>query len=109
MDVVTADARLVRASDGENPDLFWGLRGGGGNFGVVTGIDYMLHRVGPEMVGDVVAWPASEAPRVLDLYRELAEQAPPELTLVVLLRPAPSAPWLPKDRHGTPIVALLAC
>ena len=109
IDVVTADARLVRASSDENADLFWALRGGGGNFGVVTGIDYMLHRVGPEMVGGVVAWPASEAPRVLALYRELAEHAPPELTLVVLLRPAPPAPWLPKERHGTPIVMLLAC
>jgi FAD/FMN-containing dehydrogenase len=109
MDVVTAEARLVRASSEENPDLFWGLRGGGGNFGVVTGIDYLLHRVGPEVVGGVVAWPASEAPRVLELYRTLAEQAPPELTLVALMRPAPPAPWLPKDRHGTPIVALLAC
>jgi FAD/FMN-containing dehydrogenase len=109
MDVVTADARLVRATSDENADLFWGLRGGGGNFGVVTAIDYMLHRVGPEMVGGVVAWPASEAPRLLELYTTLAEQAPPELTLVALMRPAPAAPWLPKDRHGTPIVALLAC
>lgn len=109
MDVVTADARLVHASDEENADLFWGLRGGGGNFGVVTGIDYKLYPVGPEIVGGVMAWPASEAPKVLDLYRTLIEKAPPELTLVAILRPAPPAPWLPKDRHGTPIVALLAC
>jgi FAD/FMN-containing dehydrogenase len=109
MDVVTADARLVRASSDENPDLFWGLRGGGGNFGVVTGIDYALYPVGPEVVGGIVAWPASEAPRVLELYRTLAAQAPPELTLVALMRPAPPAPWLPKDMHGKPIVALLAC
>ena len=109
MDVVTADGRLVRASDTENADLFWGLRGGGGNFGVVTGIDYKLYPVGPEVVGGVVAWPASEAPKVLELYRTLAESAPRELTLVALVRPAPPAPWLPKDRHGTPIVALLAC
>ncbi len=109
MDVVTADARLVRASTDENADLFWGLRGGGGNFGVVTGIDYALYPVGPEIVGGVVAWPASEAPRVLELYRTLAEKAPPELTLVALMRPAPPAPWLPKDMHGKPIVALLAC
>ena len=109
MDVVTADAQLVRATSDENADLFWGLRGGGGNFGVVTGIDYMLHRVGPEMVGGVVAWPASEAPWVLELYATLAEQAPPELTLVVLMRPAPSAPWLPPEWHGAPIIALLAC
>lgn len=109
MDVVTADARLVRASVDENPDLFWGLRGGGGNFGVVTGIDYTLHPVGPEVVGGIVAWPASEAPEVLKLYRTLAEKAPPELTLVTFMRPAPPAPWLPKEIHGKPIVAILAC
>ena len=109
MDLVTGDGRLIRASNDENADLFWGLRGGGGNFGIVTGIDYMLHQVGPEIVGGVVAWPASEAPRVLELYRTLAAQAPPEMTLVALMRPAPAAPWLPKEVHGTPIVALLAC
>lgn len=109
MDVVTADGRLVHASEDEHADLFWGLRGGGGNFGVVTGFDYRLHPVGPEIVGGIVAWPASEAPAVLERYRTLAEEAPPELTLVALMRSAPPAPWLPKDRHGTPIVALLAC
>jgi FAD/FMN-containing dehydrogenase len=109
MDVVTADGKLVRASNEENADLFWGLRGGGGNFGVVTGIDYALYPVGPEVVGGIVAWPAADAPKVLDLYRTLSEKAPPELTLVALMRPAPPAPWLPKDWHGKPIVALLAC
>jgi FAD/FMN-containing dehydrogenase len=109
MNVVTANGRLVRASEHENADLFWGLRGGGGNFGVVTGIDYALFPVGPEVVGGVVAWPASEAPEVLALYRTLAKTAPPELTLVTLMRPAPPAPWLPKGMHGKPIVALLAC
>jgi FAD/FMN-containing dehydrogenase len=109
MDVVTAEGRLVRASAEENADLFWGLRGGGGNFGVVTGIDCVLHEVGPTVTGGLVAWPASEAPRVLEHYRALAEAAPSELTLVAILRPAPPAPWLPKDVHGKPIVALLAC
>jgi FAD/FMN-containing dehydrogenase len=109
MDVVTADGKLVRASSEQNPDLFWGLRGGGGNFGVVTGFDYMLYPVGPEIVGGVVAWPAAEAPKVLELYRTMAEAAPPELTLVAFLRPAPPAPWLPKEIHGKPIVAILAC
>ena len=107
-EVVTADGRLVRASADENADLFWGLRGGGGNFGVVTGIDYQLYPVGPEVVGGVVAWPQSEAPKVLDLYRKLAAEAPPELTLVTMMRPAPPAPWLPKEMHGQPIVAILA-
>ena len=109
MDIVTADGSLVRANDRENADLFWGLRGGGGNFGVVTGVDYELFPVGPEIVGGVVAWPASEAQQVLELYREMAEESPSELTLVALLRPAPPAPWLPKEWHGNPIVGLLAC
>jgi FAD/FMN-containing dehydrogenase len=109
LDVVTAAGQLVRASRHDNADLFWALRGGGGNFGVVTSIDYLLHQVGPEIVGGVVAWPASEAPRVLELYRSLAGEAPPELTLVALMRPAPPAPWLPRETHGKPIVALLAC
>lgn len=109
MDVVTADGQLVRASSSENVDLFWGLRGGGGNFGVVTGIDYMLYPVGPDVIGGMVAWPASEAPGVFDLYRTLAEKAPPEFTLVALMRRAPPAPWLPTDMHGELIVAILAC
>ena len=109
MDVVTADGKLVRASEKENADLFWGLQGGGGNFGVVTGIDYTLYPVGPEVVGGLVAWPAADAAGVLELYRTLAASAPPELTLVTLMRPAPPAPWLPKEMHGQPIVAILAC
>jgi FAD/FMN-containing dehydrogenase len=108
MDLVTADGRLVRASSEENPDLFWGLCGGGGNFGVVTGIDYELYPVGPEIVGGLVAWPASEAPRVLELYRKLVEELPRELTLVAIMRPAPPAAWLPPEWHAKPIVALLA-
>jgi hypothetical protein len=108
-DVVTADGRLVRAGADENADLFWGLRGGGGNFGVVTGIDYQLYPVGPEIVGGVVAWPAREADQVLEFYRTFAEAAPPELTLVSLVRPAPPAPWLPKETHGKVIVAIVAC
>ncbi len=109
MDVVTADGKLVRASEEENADLFWGLRGGGGNFGVVTGIDYQLHPVGPEIVGGLVAWPASEAGAVLEMYRTISEQSSPELTLVALLRLAPPAPWLPKEIHGKPIIGILAC
>jgi FAD/FMN-containing dehydrogenase len=109
MEMVTPDGRLVRASDDENQDLFWGLRGGGGNFGVVTGIDYTLYPTGPEILGGVVAWRASEAPRALELFRALTEKAPPELTLVALLRPAPPAPWLAPEVHGQPIVGLAAC
>lgn len=109
MDVVTADGKLVRATESENPDLFWGLRGGGGNFGVVTGIDYKLYPIGPEITGGIVAWHASDAAEVVKFYREYVEQAPQELSLVCLMRLAPPAPWLPADVHGKPIVALLGC
>jgi hypothetical protein len=109
MDLVTADGKVVRASSTENEDLFWGLRGGGGNFGIVTGIDFNLFPVGPEIIGGLVAWPAIEAPEVFELYRTLAGQASPELTLVLLMRPAPPAPWLPPEIHGKPIIAILAC
>jgi FAD/FMN-containing dehydrogenase len=108
-ELVTAAGDVVRASEQENSDLFWALRGGGGNFGVVTAIDYGLFPVGPEIVGGVVAWPASEGEQVLELYRTLAEESPRELTLVAMMRPAPPAPWLPPEVHGTPIVAILAC
>ena len=108
-DVVTAEGRVVRASASENPDLFWGLRGGGGNFGVVTGFTYRLIEVGPEIVGGAIAWPAEEAPRVLELFRTLSADAPPELCLVAALRKAPPAPWIVKEFHGKDIVALFVC
>jgi FAD/FMN-containing dehydrogenase len=109
MDLVTADGRVVRASEKENADLFWGLRGGGGNFGVVTGFEYKLHAVGPEIIAGAIAWRAESAGEVLEMFRTLAAQAPPELTCVAALRMAPPAPWLPKDVHGKPIVALFVC
>jgi FAD/FMN-containing dehydrogenase len=109
INLVTADAKPVRASSNENADLFWGLRGGGGNFGVVTGIDYTLYPVGPEIVGGLVAWHLADAPQVLELYQAIAANAPPELTLVVVLRNALPVPWLAREVHGRPIIALLAC
>ncbi|HEU5395467.1 MAG TPA: FAD-binding oxidoreductase, partial [Candidatus Methylomirabilis sp.] len=109
MEVVTADGRVVRASEKENSDLFWGLRGGGGNFGVVTSFEYQLHPVGPEVIAGAIAWPAERAGEVLEMYRTLTAQAPPELTCVAGLRMAPPAPWLSKDVHGKPIVVLFVC
>ena len=109
VEIVTADGTVRRASRTENEDLFWGLRGGGGNFGVVTEFTYRLHAVGPRIVGGIIAWPASEADGVLDLYRRATASAPRELTLVVLRRNAPPAPWLPESAHGTPIIAIVAC
>ena len=109
MEVVTAEGRVVRASERQHADLFWGLRGGGGNFGVVTNFEYALYPAGPEIVGGAIAWRADAAAEVLELYRTLAREAPPELALVAGLRLAPPAPWLPKEVHGQPIVALFVC
>ena len=109
MDMVTAEGAVVRASETENADLFWALRGGGGNFGVVTSFEYALHPVGPEVYAGAIAWRAEEAHDVLQMYHALTAQAPPELTCAALLRLAPPAPWLPKHLHGKPIVALALC
>ncbi len=109
MNVVTAGGEVVAASEREHPDLFWALRGGGGNFGVVTSIKYRLHDVGPEILGGPVAWAADDAPAVMDMYRAVIADAPPELTVVPILRPAPPAPWIPQEYHGTPIVVLVVC
>jgi FAD/FMN-containing dehydrogenase len=107
--VVTAEGRLVRASEKEERDLFWGLRGGGGNFGVATNFDYKLYPVGPEVVAGAIAWPGEKAHDVLAMYRTLAEETPPEITWVAVLRKAPPAPWLSKDIHGKSIIALFVC
>jgi FAD/FMN-containing dehydrogenase len=109
MDMVTAEGRIVRASERENDDLFWGLRGGGGNFGVVTNIEYDLYSVGPEIFGGALVWRAESAPEVLEAFRTLAESAPPELALVAALRLAPPAPWIDPAAHGKPVVAVFAC
>ena len=109
MDVVTAEGRIVRASDSENPDLFWGLRGGGGNFGVVTSFEYRLYEVGPEIMAGAIAWPASEAPGVFELFKSVQAEANPEMACVLGLRKAPPAPWLAPEIHGKDIVALFIC
>jgi FAD/FMN-containing dehydrogenase len=109
VEIVIADGSVLRASRSENEDLFWALRGGGGNFGVVTEFVYRLHEVGPQITGGIIAWPASEADSVLDLYRRTVESSPRELTLVVLMRNAPPAPWLPVEAHGTPVILMVAC
>ena len=109
MDMVTAQGDLVHASEKENSDLFWGLRGGGGNFGVVTDIEYKLYPVGPQVMAGAIAWPMEEAGKVLELYHDLIEKAPPELTCPAALRIAPPAPWLSPDIHGKPIVLIIVC
>jgi len=80
--VVTAEGKTVRACDSENPDLYWALRGGGGNFGVVSSLEYNLHPVGPTIMAGAIAWPLAQARGVLRFYREFAESAPDELALL---------------------------
>ncbi len=109
MEVVTADGKVLRASADENQDLFWALRGGGGNFGIVTSFEYRLFPVGPEILGGAIAWRGEDAGQVLQAYREFSAAAPRELTSVAVLRTAPPAPWLPKEIHGKPIAALFLC
>jgi FAD/FMN-containing dehydrogenase len=108
-DVVTADGRTLRASATENPDLFWGLRGGGGNFGVVTSFEYQLHQVGPEVLAGLIVHPQANARELLNEYRRFNAQAPDELTTWVVMRKAPPLPFLPQEVHGTDILVFATC
>jgi len=109
MEVVTADAQIRRVSAEQDAELFWALRGGSGNFGIVTSFEYRLFPVGPEILGGAIAWRGEDARQVLDTYREFSAAAPRELTSVAVLRKAPPAPWLPKEVHGQSIVAIFVC
>ena len=105
-EVVTAKGDVVRASDKENPDLFWALRGGSGNFGVVTRFEFRLHKVGPDLLSGLIVYPFSDAKRVLQQYRDFYAKAPDELTVWTVLRKAPPLPFLPADVHGKEVVIL---
>jgi FAD/FMN-containing dehydrogenase len=108
-DVVTADGELVRASEKEKPDLFWALRGGGGNFGVVTSFEFRLQPLGPEVMSGLIVHPLSQARDMIRRYREIVAAAPDELTCWFVMRAAPPLPFLPKEVHGTGIIAFAAC
>jgi len=108
-DVVTADAELVHASDEENQDLFWALRGGGGNFGVVTSFEFRLHPLGPEVLSGLVVHPLDEAGELLSRFRHIAKEAPDELTTWVVMRKAPPLPFLPAEWHGKEVLIFAAC
>jgi FAD/FMN-containing dehydrogenase len=108
-EVVTADGRIVLASADEHPDLFWALRGGGGNFGIVTAFRFALHSVGPTVMAGPVFWAADDTAAVLRFYREFAAQAPDELGTVVRLGTVPPLPDIPEDLHWRPAVAVVCC
>jgi FAD/FMN-containing dehydrogenase len=105
-EVVTAAGEVVRASATELPDLFWALRGGGGNFGVVTRFEFRLHPVGPDLLSGLIVYPISEANPVLQQSREFIAKAPEALSVWPVLRLAPPLPFLPESAHGKGIVAL---
>jgi FAD/FMN-containing dehydrogenase len=107
VDLVTADGRLVHANERENPDLYWGLRGGGGNFGVVTSFEFRLHRVGPTILAGPIFFPGDQATQILRGYREYTASLPDEMTTLVNLTTAPPAPFLPADVHGKKVVAVV--
>jgi FAD/FMN-containing dehydrogenase len=109
VDLVTADGEVLTASEDENPDLFWGVRGGGGNFGIVTSFEYRLHPVGPIVLAGPIYHPLADAREVLRFYREFIAAAPDELTTIFNLRVAPPLPFLPENVHGKPIVMVGAC
>jgi FAD/FMN-containing dehydrogenase len=108
-DVVTADGELLHVSAAKNPDLFWAIRGGGGNFGVATSFEFKLHPVGPELVSGLIVHPFARARELLAGYREVASAAPDELTIWVVLRKAPPLPFLPIEVHGKEILVFAVC
>jgi FAD/FMN-containing dehydrogenase len=105
-EMVTADGRKMRVSKDENTDLFWAIRGGGGNFGVVTQFEFSLYPVGPEILAGLLVFPMDQAKQVLEKYREFVKSAPEELNVWVVLRKAPPLPFLPEDVHGREVVVL---
>ena len=109
VDLVTAAGELVRASEDENADLFWGLRGGGGNFGIVTEFEFRLNPVGPMVLAGPVMWPMEDAPQVLRFYREWIKEVPDELTTIVTCRRVLPVPTVPEELHGRHVVIVGCC
>jgi FAD/FMN-containing dehydrogenase len=109
VDIVTADGELRHASEAENADLFWAVRGGGGNFGVVTSFEFRLHAVGPMVLSGLIVHPVAQARELLEGYRRFVASAPDEVTAWVVLRKAPPLPFLPAEVHGTDILVFAVC
>src|SRR4029077_11012112 len=106
-EVVTADGQLLTASADENQDLFWALRGGGGNFGVVTSFEFDLYPVGPTVTAGPVFYPGERAEEILRFYRDFTSDLPDELTTFANLLTAPPAPFLPEEWHGKKLIGLI--
>jgi len=109
VDLITADAEFVKASESENPDLFWGVRGAGGNFGIVTEFEFRLNPVGPIVLAGPIFWPMEASPTVLRFYRDWITDVPEELTTIVVHRMMPPLPVIPPDLHGKPVVTVICC
>lgn len=109
VEMVTADGSVVTASESENADLFWALRGGGGNFGVVTTFELALHPVGPTVLGGPIFFPGDQAVEVIERWRDLIVGMPDELSTLVSLTTAPPAPFLPTEWHNRRVVVLVSC
>jgi FAD/FMN-containing dehydrogenase len=109
VDLVTAEGEFVKASATENADLFWGVRGGGGNFGIVTEFEFDLNPVGPTVVAGPVFWAMEDSPQVLRFYRDWIAEAPDELMTLVVHRKAPPLPFVPAELHGKLVVAVVCC
>ena len=109
VDLITADGEFVTASENENADLFWGVRGGGGNFGIVTEFEFRLNPLGPTVLAGPIFWPMEDSPEVLRFYRDWIADAPDDLMTIVLHRKAPPLPFVPEEFHGKPVVAVICC
>jgi FAD/FMN-containing dehydrogenase len=109
VELITAEGELVRASEDENADLFWGVRGGGGNFGIVTEFELDLAAVGPTVLAGPIFWPIEESPGLLRFYREWIAEAPDDLMTIVIHRKAPPLPFVPTELHGKLIVGVVCC
>ena len=107
VDLVTADGEAIHVDAWTEPELFWGLRGGGGNFGIATAFEYRLHPVGPLLLCGPIFWPLADAPEVLRFVRDFAPQAPDELGLVLFARLAPPGPLVPPEHYGRPVLGVV--
>jgi FAD binding domain/Berberine and berberine like len=109
VDVVTADGEFLTASEETNSDLFWGIRGGGGNFGIVTEFEFRLNPLGPTVLAGPIFWAMEDSPEVLRFYRDWLADAPDELMTIVVHRKAPALPFVPEQFHGKPVVMVICC